>query len=147
MIIFRRLMPGDYAQVYRLWLQTPGMRLNSRDDSEEGFLRYLRRNPSTCFVAERSGAIVGVILCGHDGRRGFIHHMAVSKSEQRSGIGSTLLRHALDALEQEGITKAALVAFENNAAGNAFWEKQGFTARPDLVYRNKALQDSLRIDT
>jgi len=146
-MIIRRMTIEDYEQVYRLWLGTPGMGLNSVDDSREGIACYLRRNPATCFVAEKDGVVTGVILSGHDGRRGFIHHMAVAEKDQRQGIGEQLLAKAMEALGKEHIHKVALVVFENNLKGNAFWEKQGFVARADLVYRNKAISETTRIDT
>ena len=91
--------------------------------------------------------VVGVILSGHDGRRGFIHHMAVAESHRRQGIASALLDHALTALKEEGINKTALLVFKRNEAGNAFWETKGFTTRNDVAYRNKALAELIRIDT
>ena len=138
---------NDYEQVYSLWLNTPNMGLNNIDDSKEGISKYLVRNPNTCFVAEKDGEIIGIILCGHDGRRGYIHHTAVAQSEQRNGVGTSLLEAAMSALEREGITKAALVVFEKNEKGNLFWKKQGFTTRTDLVYRNKTITELTRIDT
>ena len=143
-----RLMTlNDYEPVYALWLATPNMGLNNLDDSKEGISKYLARNPDTCFVAESEGRITGVILCGHDGRRGYIHHTAVAGSEQRHGVGTALVNAALSALEREGINKAALVVFAKNEKGNAFWERQGFTAREDLNYRNRAITELTRIDT
>lgn len=68
----------DYEQIYSLWVNTPGMGLNNLDDSREGIERYLKRNPNTCFVAEEKGTIIGVIISGHDGRRGFIYHTTVA---------------------------------------------------------------------
>ncbi len=143
----RVMTPADYDRVYALWMSCKNMGFNNLDDSREGIAKYLRRNPYTSFVAERDGALVGVILSGHDGRRGFIHHMAVAESTRRQGVASALLRHALSALKAEGIHKVALVAFTRNDAGNAFWQSQGFTPRPDLTYRNKPLTDLIRIDT
>ena len=137
----------DYENVYSLWLNTPNMGLNNLDDSKDGVVKYLARNPNTCFVAEKDSVIIGVVLSGHDGRRGYIHHTAVAGTEQRSGVGTALLNAAMNALENEGINKVALVVFDKNEKGNAFWEKQGFTTRPDLVYRNKAIKDMTRIDT
>ena len=99
------------------------------------------------FLLVLPNSVIGVILSGHDGRRGFIHHMAVAKGHRRQGIASTLLEHALSALKAEGINKAALLVFNRNEAGNAFWEAQGFTARTDVTYRNKALAELVRIDT
>ena len=138
---------GDYEQVYALWLNSPSIGLNNVDDTRDGIAKYLARNPTTSFVAEEDGNIVGVILSGHDGRRGFILHTAVAGSVQRRGVGTVLVNAAVEALKREGIRKIALVAFGKNENGNAFWEKQGFTTRPDLVYRNKAIADIVRIDT
>lgn len=132
---------NDYEPVYALWINTPNMGLNSLDDSRDGITKYLARNPTTCFIAEKNGVIVGVILSGHDGRRGFIYHMAVSQTEQRQGIGTALVNTAMSALECEEINKVALVAFVDNAAGNSFWEKMGFTVRDDLVYRNRVINN------
>ena len=143
----RRMTIDDYDQVYALWLNTPGMGLNDLDDSREGIGIYLNRNPDTCFVVEQNQRIVGAIISGHDGRRGIIYHTAVAEAVQRQGIGKALLEEALRALKNAGVHKVFLVVFEKNAKGNAFWERQGFIKRDDLIYRNKALSDLQRIDT
>lgn len=141
------MKPEDYEEVRKLWVDTPGMGLNETDDSEEGITAYLKRNPSTCFVARKEGRMVGAILSGHDGRRGFIYHTAVKQTERKQGIGSALVDAALTGLKREGIKKVALVVFRKNQTGDAFWEKQGFALREDLNYRNKALAELVRIDT
>ena len=147
MVQIRKLTPADYAGMYALWMSCAGMGLNDLDDSEEGIRRYLERNPDTCFVAEEDGQIAGVILSGHDGRRGYIYHTAVAPAWQGQGIGRQLAETALGALRDAGIAKVALVAFSRNEAGNAFWERMGFAAREDLVYRNRTLVEMTRIDT
>lgn len=136
-MIIRKMTIDDYDNIYKLWLSTPGMGLNDIDDSRSGIEKYLSRNPETCFVAEKDNTIIGVIMCGNDGRRGYIHHTAVALSERNNGVGTALVNTALDALCNEGITKVALVVFSKNELENAFWEKRGFTVREDLVYRNK----------
>jgi len=143
----RNMTPGDYAAVHALWLRTPGMGLNDVDDSPAGIEKYLQRNPNTCFVAEKNGTTIGVILAGHDGRRGYIHHTCVDAQYRGQGLGTQLVETALAALQNEGITKVALVVFAHNAGGNRFWERIGFTARKDLIYRDKALVELVRIDT
>ena len=146
MAIECRLMNiADYEQAYALWILC-GNGLNDKDDSREGIDKYLKRNPNTSFVAVCEGKVVGVILCGHDGRRGIIQHACVSPDHRREGIGQKLVELALDALDKEGITKVLLVAFKKNEGGNKFWESQGFTLREDLNYRNKALSEMVRID-
>ena len=146
-MIYRTLNPDDYEQLRTLWLSTPGMGLNTTDDSYEGISRFLMRNPSSCFAAVDNGQIVGVIMAGHDGRRGYIYHTAVRSDMRGHGIGRRLVELALDALKQEGITKVALVVFNSNSGGNTFWQHMGFEARNDLVYRNRALVKLLRVDT
>ena len=144
--MIRTMNIEDYENVYNLWMHTEGMGLNTTDDSREGIAKYLLRNPNTCFVAEDNGKLVGIIMSGHDGRRGFIHHTAVKTEYRGRGIGKKLVDSALAALEMEGIHKVALVTFEKNILGNIFWEKAGFTVRDDLVYRNKNIHELKRID-
>lgn len=143
----RRMMIDDYDQLYALWLSCNGMGLNDVDDSRAGIERYLICNPNTCFVFEEAGRIVGAIMAGHDGRRGYIYHTAVAQDARHRGIGTALVERALEALKVAGITKVALVVFTRNADGNGFWEKLGFIARGDLTYRNRALTEMVRIDT
>lgn len=144
--MIRTMRIDDYEKVYDLWINTVGMGLNTTDDSRDGIAKYLLRNPHTCFVAEDNGELVGVIMSGHDGRRGFIHHTTVKAEYRGKGIGKKLVDTALKALEIEGIHKVALVAFEKNVLGNIFWEKVGFTVRDDLVYRNKNIHELESID-
>lgn len=144
--MIRRMTEEDYDAVYSLWLSCKGIGLNNLDDSREEIAAFLNRNPDTCFVAEE-GEIIGVILAGNDGRRGYIYHTAVSPGHRGKGIGRELVQAALTALKECGIHKVALVAFSGNKTGNAFWEKMGFTVREDLTYRNLALSEMIRIDT
>lgn len=143
----RKMSIHDYDKVCNLWSSTPGMGMNHLDDSRVGIGKYLMRNPNTCFVSEQvDGTLDGVIMSGHDGRRGYIYHLAVSMERRGQGIGKRLLGYAVDALRQEGIKKAALVAYADNEIGNQFWERQGFTVRNDLTYRNRVLDDEMLRD-
>lgn len=137
----------DYEQVYQLWLSCAGMGLNNLDDSKEGIEKFLKRNPKTCFVSEIDGQLIGVIIVGNDGRRGYIYHTAVKPDYRNQGIATKLVKEALSALKELGINKTALVVFSKNSDGNAFWEKMGFSSREDLVYRNKIITEMIRIDT
>lgn len=139
----RTMQIDDYDAVYAIWVACKNG-LNNLDDSREGVARYLARNPETSFIAEDAGKIVGAILCGHDGRRGFIQHMSVDPAYRRRGIASRLVSRAIAQLKAEGINKVALVAFKRNETGNAFWERMGFSLREDLNYRNLALTEMTR---
>ena len=147
MMNIRVMTIDDYDGVYDLWINTPGMGLNTTDDSRVGIGKYLKRNPSTSFVAECDGRIIGVIMAGHDGRRGYIHHTAVLPDYRNQGIAKKLVDCAMSALDEEGINKVALVAFKTNDIGNSFWENIGFVERDDLVSRNKNIHILNRIDT
>lgn len=143
----RLMSVDDYNAVYNLWLSCSGIGLNDLDDSEEGIRKFLERNPETCFVAENDGMVIGVIIAGNDGRRGYIYHTAVNPLFRGRGIGRKLVESAMNALKEAGINKVALVVFGRNKDGNEFWKKIGFTVREDLTYRNKTINKMKRIDT
>ncbi|MCD8222043.1 MAG: GNAT family N-acetyltransferase [Clostridiales bacterium] len=143
-----RLMKiSDYHAVYALWMSCKGMGLNNLDDTEEGIRKFLDRNPDTCFVAESDGVIIGVIMAGNDGRRGYIYHTAVAPRYRNQGVATALADRTIEALLGLGITKVALVVFGRNETGNVFWEHRGFHVRKDIVYRNKSLKEMERMDT
>ncbi|MBQ9208236.1 MAG: GNAT family N-acetyltransferase [Oscillospiraceae bacterium] len=137
----RKLTIEDYDAMLELWNSTEQSRraLNPVDDSREGIDRYLRRNPHTCFGAVSEDRLIGVILTGHDGRRGIIHHMCVSSEYRRQGIASALVQTAEAALREEGIQKIFCLVFIDNDNANSFWEKMGYSLRSNLNYRNKSL--------
>ena len=143
----RKMTIDDYEAIYALWTSCKGMGLNSLDDTKEGIEKFLNRNPETCLVALSDGRIVGAIMVGTDGRRGYIYHTAVHPDYRRRGIAKALVEAALAAVERLGVNKVALVVFGRNKDGNAFWEKMGFTTREDIIYRNKTLVEFERIDT
>ncbi len=151
-ISIRLVTIEDYDQIFALWNSTEQSKraLNPVDDSREGIERYLKRNPTTCFLAlSKDGSgdapeVVGVILTGHDGRRGIIHHMCVHPSFRRQGIARMLVQKAEEALKKEGINKIFGLVFKDNDAANAFWENQGYTLRTNLNYRNKSLNNDIQ---
>lgn len=140
-VSIRQVTIEDYDAIFELWNSTEQSRraLNPVDDSREGIARYLERNPNTCFAAVIGDRIVGVILTGHDGRRGIIHHMCVHPDYRRMGIAAHLVSLAEEALKNEGIQKVFGLVFTNNETANLFWEKQGYSLRTNLNYRNKSL--------
>lgn len=143
----RKMIIEDYDDVYHIWMSCAGMGLNNLDDSRDGIRKFLKRNPDTCFVAALDEKIVGSIMVGNDGRRGYIYHTSVHPEYRKQGIAKSLVEKAMKALEILGIHKVAFVVFDRNVSGNAFWEKLGFTVREDLVYRNKEIDKMIRIDT
>ncbi len=131
----------DYNAVYQLWRNTPGVGLRSMDDSREGIEIFLLRNPSTNFVAEEDGQIIGSALSGHDGRRGYLYHICVTEENRRRATGRQLVEHVITAMKAENITKLALVCFQKNETGNGFWRSHGWTERTDLNYYTVSISD------
>ncbi len=141
----RLITADDYDAIFELWSSTEESRraLNPVDDSRGGIEKYLKRNPDTCFAAVKDGRIIGVILTGHDGRRGMIHHLCIHPDYRRMGIAAHLVSLAEDALKKEGIQKLFGLVFRDNQAANAFWEQQGYSLRTNLNYRNKSLNEAI----
>jgi ribosomal protein S18 acetylase RimI-like enzyme len=129
----------DYEKAYALWKTETGICLHDNDDSKEGIEKFLNRNPTSCFVAEEGEELLGVILGGHDGRRGYIYHLAVKPENRNQRLGIGLLEAAEKALAAQGISKAGLVSLKTNVGGNRFWHACGFPIRADIVYRDKSL--------
>ena len=128
----------NYAEVYEIWDSIPGIGLSDAD-SEEAIARYLDRNPNLSFICYVKNKIVGIILCGHDGRRGYIHHACVLPEYRGQNIGNALVQKALGELQKQGINKCHLFVFYDNKVGNAFWNKLGWKKRSDILIYSKSM--------
>lgn len=130
----------DYERVVALWRRTEGVGLNE-SDTRRAIAVYLHRNPRLSFVAEQDGQIIGAVLCGHDGRRGYLHHLAVAKRHRRCGIGRHLVNACLAKLRQAGIPKCNIFIFANNTKGIKFWAHTGWGLRKELRLMQIRLDD------
>jgi putative acetyltransferase len=125
-IVLRPLTAADHAETVALWRATEGLGLGE-SDTAEAIAAFLARNEGLSPVAvDGAGRIVGAMLCGHDGRRGYLHHLAVARERRGQGIGKALVEFAVAGLRREGIPKCNLFIFDDNAAGRAFWEHLGW---------------------
>jgi len=123
--------PADYDAARALWERTPGVGLSAADERAP-LERFLRRNPGLSFVAMRQGELAGTILCGHDGRRGLVHHLVTAPAHRRHGVARALLHAGLAALAAQGIDKCHLLVFRDNPGGIAFWRAVAATERLEL---------------
>jgi ribosomal protein S18 acetylase RimI-like enzyme len=137
--IIRPLVMADYAAVRRLWENCEGIGLNDAD-RPQALRRYLVRNPGLSFVALQADALVGAVLCGHDGRRGYLNHLAVHPQFRCRGLARRMVACCLEALEKEGIAKCHLFIFSTNEAGRRFWARIGWELRDDLAVASRILQ-------
>lgn len=131
----------DYEKLFEMWQSTPNMGLRSLDDSKEGISFFLKRNPNTNFVAYNDNKLIGAILCGHDGRRGYIYHTVVLPEYHRQGIATNLVDMAVKALQEEGITRVCLNVMETNEQGKKFWIDRGWEKKDFLGFYSKAITD------
>lgn len=122
----------DYYEAYALWQRCEGIGL-SNADSAGAISAFLDHNAGLSFVARENGILVGTALCGTDGRRGFIYHLAVDPEHRRQGIGLELVARCLSALKAVGIQKCHIMVFKENEVGRLFWEKTGWKLRGELV--------------
>lgn len=135
----RPLIISDYDAVYALWQQTEGMGLGN-SDTREAIAAFLERNPGLSTVAcDSTGRIIGAVLCGHDGRRGYLHHLAVEHAHRKNGIGRALVNTCLDQLTALKIQKCNLFLLASNTAGRTFWLHQNWTPREDIIVVQKDL--------
>ena len=131
-IHIRPMTPDDFGPVIELWRNCEGVGI-SADDAEAGFRSFIARNPGLSRVAEVSGMIAGAVLCGHDGRRGSMYHLAVHGEHRGRGIGRKLVDACLASLAEAGIYRCNAYVYGANANGLAFWTRIGWNARHDLV--------------
>jgi ribosomal protein S18 acetylase RimI-like enzyme len=134
----RSMTLDDYNEAVHLWQNTEWVSL-SDTDAREPMQLFLDRNPGLSLVVRDGGELIGTILCSHDGRRGYLHHLAVDKQHRRQGIGSDLVQRCLTALAKEGITKCNIYFIEENAAGMAFWAHNGFELLPHFGWMQKTI--------
>ncbi len=127
----------DYADAVALWRATEGVGLSSADEPGR-IAAYLARNPGMSFIAREEGSLVGAVLAGHDGRRGYLHHLVVRTDRRGLGIGRQLVEHSMAALRGAGIDKCHLFVFRTNASGVEFWRKVGWKERGDLILMSKS---------
>jgi ribosomal protein S18 acetylase RimI-like enzyme len=123
---------ADYAAVIALMTETSGVTVRDAD-SPDATARYLERNPQLSFVARDSGRLVGCVMSGHDGRRGYLQHLVVSPSCRRRGIANALVERCLAALEAQGILKTHIDVLVTNELAQTYWKSQGWKMRSDIL--------------
>ena len=131
MLQIRTMDIDDYNHVIELWYQTENLRMRD-SDSRENIGRYLQHNPGLSFVAFNHDKLVGAILVGTDGRRGYVQHLSVDKQCRGQGVGRQLIAHAVDALAKVGIDKTHLFVFNGNKSAQAFYDRLGWEPRDDV---------------
>jgi ribosomal protein S18 acetylase RimI-like enzyme len=129
---FRPATVADYDAMMQLWKSCDGMGL-IKADSRDGIALLLDRNPGLSTVTEIEGQIVATVLCAHDGRRGFMYHLAVSPGFRKHGIAKALVERSMTLLQQAGIYRGNVVVYRANVEGQKFWEHLGWQRRDNEI--------------
>lgn len=134
----REITPSDYGRMKELWQATPGVRLVAAD-AQPCIEAFLKRNPGMSFLCEENGMLIGTSMCGHDGRRGYIYHVAVKPEYRGRHIATELVEACLGALHAAGIDKCHVFVLADNELGNAFWAKE-WKSRGDITLYSRDVQ-------
>jgi ribosomal protein S18 acetylase RimI-like enzyme len=126
-----------YDELISFWKATAGLSI-SGDDNYNNLQRFFQRNPKLNFVALNENHIIATIKCSHDGRRGYLHHLAVKDEFRHRGIGRELVEKSVNNLRKEGIKEIRVFVLDRNNAGLEFWKHLGFTEQV-YDYRTLAL--------
>jgi N-acetylglutamate synthase len=133
---FHEFSIDQYPEAYALWESSEGIGL-SEADSRGNIERFLGRNPGLSFTARDGGRLVGALLCGDDGRRGYLHHLAVAADHRRRGVGSALVDRSLAALAARGVRKCHIFVIRANEEGKRFWARVGWQERATLLIMSR----------
>ena len=131
-ITTREFLIDDYDAALQLWQRVEGLEVAEGDD-REGVARFLARNPGVSRVAIDGSAVVGVAMCGHDGRRGHVYHLAVDPAYRRYGLGRRLVKECLDGLRRAGVVRAIILVADYNLGGAEFWKRAGWEDIPGAI--------------
>jgi ribosomal protein S18 acetylase RimI-like enzyme len=132
MISTREFVIDDYEEAVAVWNLAEGVEV-AEGDSKEEIRAYLLRNPGLSRVAEDNGTIVGAVLCGHDGRRGLIYHLAVAPAYYGKGIGKLLVQECVTRLRAAGIVRALILVAHDNSGAHSFWLRVGWEDVPGAI--------------
>jgi ribosomal protein S18 acetylase RimI-like enzyme len=132
LIVTREFSIGDYEPALELWQKVEGVEVCEGDD-KEGVARFVAHNPGLSRVATDGSKLVGVVMCGHDGRRGHIYHLAVDPAYRRFGLGKRLVQECLDGLRQVGVVRVIILVADDNSGGAEFWKRAGWEDIPGAM--------------
>jgi len=131
-IVIREFYIEDYDDVLQLWQTVEGLEIAEGDD-REGIAQFLAHNPGLSRLAIDGSKVVGVSMCGNDGRRGHIYHVAVDPAYRRYGLGKRLVEECLDGLRRVGIMRVIILVADYNLGGAEFWKRAGWEDIPGAV--------------
>ncbi len=131
-IRIRAMRAKDMPAALELWKATKGVGVG-KTDTPARLKLFLRLHPGVSSVACDGESLVGAVLCGDEGRRGYIHHLAVAPAYRKRGLGRALVERCIFRLRRKGILKCNGFLFAPNVSGRRFWLRIGWNLRRDLI--------------
>ena len=138
----REFQDADEAQVIDVW-RACGLTRPWNDPSRD-IARKQRVQPDLFLVAEDEGTIVGTVMAGYEGHRGWINYLGVLPARQKSGIARALMEEAERRLRALGCPKINLQVRSDNEQALAFYARIGFQQDPVLSLGKRLVQDEPR---
>jgi ribosomal protein S18 acetylase RimI-like enzyme len=130
---------ADYDAVLALWQSAgPGVSIRPSDRREE-IAKKLTRDPELFLVAECGGRLVGALMGAWDGRRGWLHHLAVDESVRRQGIGAALVQEVEGRIRARGCLKVNLLVYSANQGAREFYRSLGYDEMTPIMAMGKEL--------
>lgn len=139
MIVIDEMKVSDLEQVIKLWSSITELSFPVQFDTVERLTRFLSRNQGFSTIAKSDTAIVGAILCGHDGRRGFFYHSGVDYSFRKQGIAKEMIERCFEMLRKEDIDTCFLFTIDSNIPAQEFWKSMGFNYAPHILYHSRSI--------
>jgi ribosomal protein S18 acetylase RimI-like enzyme len=129
LITTRPFKISDYEAAVQLWSKVEGIEI-AEGDSKPEVDRFINQNPTLSRVVEDEGKLIGVALCGEDGRRGYIYHLAVDPAYRQKGVARQLVSECLERLQSRGLKRVLILVAADNPAAQAFWQRCGWEDVP-----------------
>lgn len=137
MVSIRRMKPEDHPALLRLWNRFEETTTTGAD-GPEGFAGFLEHNDGLCYCAVDGEDLIGSVMAGADGRRGYVYHLAVDARYQGRGVGRMLMEEVEKSLRNRGVEKAHLFIYGDNPAID-FYRRLGWHLRRDIEVMSKVL--------
>jgi len=142
-ILLDSIRETDHPKLVKLWEVAGNIEVR-QTDTPEMLARFLYRNPTCSYAAYAGTRLVGAVLAGHDGWRGYLYHMAVKPDYRERGVGGRLVAAAVGAIKNEGIQKVHCLVKRDNLIAQRFWEACGFELRDEVFDYSLVVQNSLK---
>lgn len=131
-IDLRLIQDHDYPKLIQLW-KSAGCIEVRQTETPAMLVNFLKRNSGCNYAAYAENQLVGAVLAGHDGWRGYLYHMAIHPDYRQQGLGTKIVNAAVEAIQRSGITHIHCLVKRDNIIAQQFWEKCGFDARDELL--------------